>query len=237
MSPLDPEAVFARMERMYRPQRAIYDLTRRFYLLGRDRLVDGVPARPGDRVLEIGCGTGRNLLRLGRRVPDLLLCGVDPAASMLAFARRRLERANLGGRVRLVHGVAERIEPERDFGVAAFDHVIASFCLSMIPEPLTALERALSVLAPGGTLHVVDFGSMSGWPSPLAAALRAWLALFGVHHRPELRAELRRRAAHGEGRLEEREIAGAYAELARFSRPRATSSARPVAWTPSAAAC
>ena len=47
-----------RMDRMYRPQRYIYDLTRKPYLLGRDRLIAGLAAPDGGTILEIGCGTG-----------------------------------------------------------------------------------------------------------------------------------------------------------------------------------
>lgn len=215
---LEPSLVHARMERMYRPQRLIYDLTRKWYLLGRDRAVDAIAARPDERVLEIGCGTGRNLVRLGRRCPGVLLCGVEPARSMLERAERQLAAAGFGPRARLVYGTAETLEPMRDFGVDAFDHVLASYCLSIIEDPLPALERALSVLAPGGTLHVVDFGSMERLPGGAAAAMRAWLVRFGVHHRPEVRARLRRSAASDEGRLEEAEIAGSYAEILRFTR-------------------
>lgn len=215
---LDPNLVHARMERMYRPQRLIYDLTRKWYLSGRDRLVDSIAARRGERVLEIGCGTGRNLVRLGRRCPGVLLCGVEPARSMLERAERQLAGAGLAPRARLVYGTAETIEPMRDFGVDGFDHVLASYCLSIIDDPLPALERALAALVPGGTLYVVDFGSMERLPGRAAAAMRAWLARFGVRHRPEVREALRRRAGAGEGRLEEAEIARAYAEILRFSR-------------------
>ena len=47
-----------RMARMYRPQKYIYDLTRLYYLLGRDRLIAELNLRPGQSVLDIGCGTG-----------------------------------------------------------------------------------------------------------------------------------------------------------------------------------
>ena len=57
------------MDRMYRHQRHIYDLTRKFYLLGRDRLIAALDPAAGD-VLEIGCGTGRNLILAARRYPN-----------------------------------------------------------------------------------------------------------------------------------------------------------------------
>lgn len=214
---LDPSLVRARMERMYRPQRLIYDLTRKPYLLGRDRLLDGIVAPPGARILEIGFGTGRNLRRLGRRLPGVLLCGVEPARSMLELAARRLRRDGFADRARLAWCTAETLDPLRQFGVEAFDHVIASYCLSMIGDPLPALDRALAVLAPGGTFHLVDFGAMEGLPSPAARAIRAWLECFAVRHRPEVGAELARRAAAGAGRLETAALAGGYAELARFT--------------------
>ena len=54
------------MDRMYRFQRHIYDATRKFYLLGRDGLVDRLQPPMDGSVLEIGCGTGRNLIRIAR---------------------------------------------------------------------------------------------------------------------------------------------------------------------------
>lgn len=216
-SSLDPADVHARMERMYRPQRHIYDLTRKGYLLGRDRLLDAIEAAPGARLLEIGCGTGRNLVRLGRRLPGVLLCGVEPSRSLHATAARALARNGLEGRARLAYATAETLDPLRDLGVPAFDHVVLSYCLSIIPDPLPALERAIAVLVPGGRLHLVDFGPMDGMPAAAAAVLRAWLERFGVRHRPEVAVELRRRAARGEGRLEEERLAGGYAELRRFT--------------------
>ena len=52
----------ALMDKVYRRQRHIYNLTRKYYLLGRDRLVRQLRARPPERVVEIGCGTARNLI-------------------------------------------------------------------------------------------------------------------------------------------------------------------------------
>ncbi len=57
------------MDGIYRWQRWIYDLTRKYYLLGRDRLIADLDAADGASVLEIGWGTGRNLVAAARRYP------------------------------------------------------------------------------------------------------------------------------------------------------------------------
>src|SRR5258706_1791363 len=61
-----PVEATRRMNRMYRRQRHIYNATRRYYLLGRDRLISGLRPEAGASVLEIGCGTGRNLVLAAR---------------------------------------------------------------------------------------------------------------------------------------------------------------------------
>src|SRR5271154_134301 len=65
------------MDRMYRRQRHVYDLTRKFYLLGRDQLIDTLAPPVGARVLEIGCGTGRNLIRAALQYPAMGAYGID----------------------------------------------------------------------------------------------------------------------------------------------------------------
>src|SRR5438045_4358704 len=89
-----------RMDRMYRYQRHIYDLSRKFYLLGRDRLVCELELAPEARVCEIGCGTGRNLVALARRYPGAEIFGIDASNELLKTARATTARAGLG-RIRL----------------------------------------------------------------------------------------------------------------------------------------
>ena len=75
-----------RMRRMYRRQRHIYDGTRRYYLLGRDRLIEDLAPAPGATVLEIGCGTGRNLVLAAGRYRDAQFFGIDVSTEMLTSA-------------------------------------------------------------------------------------------------------------------------------------------------------
>jgi S-adenosylmethionine-diacylgycerolhomoserine-N-methlytransferase len=169
-----------RMDRMYRHQRHIYDLTRKFYLLGRDRLVDGLDPPPGASVCEVGCGTARNLIRLARRRPDLDLYGLDASAPMLRTAARTLRRLPTA-RICLAHGLAESWTYRGTFSRdRPFDLVFFSYALSMIPPWQDALANALANLRPGGELRIVDFHDAAGLPGWFAAVLRRWLALFGV---------------------------------------------------------
>jgi S-adenosylmethionine-diacylgycerolhomoserine-N-methlytransferase len=174
------------MNRIYRRQHHIYDLTRKFYLLGRDRLITGLKPNAGDAVLEIGCGTGRNLVVAARHYPSARFYGVDVSTVMLTRAIDSLGRAGLSGRVRVAHGDAAAFDPQRLFGRERFDRIFISYSISMIPDWNGAIDRALALLAPGGELHIVDFGGQSGLPAPFRSLLRRWLKLFHVMPRDSL---------------------------------------------------
>lgn len=171
----------ALMDAMYRGQRHIYDLTRKYYLFGRDRLIAELAAGPGDAVLEIGCGTGRNLAKVAKRWPGVALHGLDLSSEMLKSAQ-----ATLGNAAALAQGDATAFSAQALFGRAAFDRAILSYALSMIPDWQAALAQAAAALAPGGSLHVVDFGDLAGLPQALRKGLRAWLAAFHVTPRDTL---------------------------------------------------
>ena len=179
------------MDRMYRHQRHIYDLTRKFYLLGRDRLIRRLAPRPGDRVCEVGCGTARNLIALARRHPDVAFFGIDASETMLKTAAAAIARAGLAERITLRHGLAEELDPAASFGLdQPFDVVVFAYSLSMIPSWRAAIDRAIATLRPGGSLAIVDFWDQGELPRWFRRALRSWLALFGVHPRTELLDEL-----------------------------------------------
>src|SRR6202047_808288 len=119
-----------RMNRMYRRQRHIYDGTRRYYLLGRDQLIARLNPAAGATVLEIGCGTGRNLVLAARLHPEARFFGIDVSTEMLTSAIAAISRAGLAGHVRVAHGDASSFDSKRLFGIAQFDHVMISYSLS-----------------------------------------------------------------------------------------------------------
>lgn len=169
------------MDSTYRYQRLIYDVTRRYYLLGRDRLVQNLAPPPGGRVLEIACGTGRNLARINRVYPGRVLFGLDISQEMLRSAR-----AKLGAQATLVQADACDFDAEALFGSGGFDRVLLSYSLSMIPDWERALRLAAAQVRPGGALHVVDFGDQTGLPRWFRRMLHTWLARFHVAPRLDL---------------------------------------------------
>ncbi len=177
----------ALMDRTYRHQRRIYDLTRAWFLLGRDHLIADLNVPEGGHVLEIACGTGRNLDHIGRRYPGSDLYGLDISEQMLESAR-----AKLGLRAVLVQGDACGFDAQRAFGVGQFDRIVLSYSLSMIPDWRAALCESMRHLAPGGSLHIVDFGSQNRLPNFARITLNSWLARFHVTPRRDLPAELTR---------------------------------------------
>jgi S-adenosylmethionine-diacylgycerolhomoserine-N-methlytransferase len=141
------------IERYYRVHAGIYDLTRWSFLLGREALLRQVAASlTPARILEVGCGTGKNLVQLGRQFPQARLWGLDLSGDMLAVARKKLQ--GLGPRLTLIQAAYDRPVEAKPF----FDLVVFSYTLSMFnPGWEEALAAASRELAPGGAIAVVDF--------------------------------------------------------------------------------
>ena len=123
----------ANMDRMYRHQRRIYDLTRKFYLLGRDDLIRGLYPAPDTHVLEIGCGTARNLIAAAKRFPDADFFGLDISEEMLRTARENIAREKLDDAIEVASADATNFDARALFGVERFERVFVSYSLSMIP--------------------------------------------------------------------------------------------------------
>jgi S-adenosylmethionine-diacylgycerolhomoserine-N-methlytransferase len=169
-----------KMDEIYRRQRFIYDATRRCYLLGRDRMIEDLAPPANGAVLEIGCGTARNLIRAAKLYPKSRFYGLDVSEAMLRSARASLARSNLAARIVLRNGDATAFDPVRLFGLHGFDRVFISYALSIIPAWREVVRRAAACVAPGGKLFIVDFGDFGSYPKLLRRAQLAWLRRFSV---------------------------------------------------------
>jgi S-adenosylmethionine-diacylgycerolhomoserine-N-methlytransferase len=149
-----PADMTAALSRYYRWHARLYDATRWSFLFGRAALIRSIALLPTPprNILEIGCGTGGNLLRLVRQFPEAAVTGLDLSGDMLARARRKLERRQWPVTLRQQR-YDQPLYPE-----PVFDLIVFSYCLSMInPGWEQAVDSALRDLRPGGRLAVVDF--------------------------------------------------------------------------------
>ncbi len=199
------------MDRMYRYQTAIYDFTRKPYLLGRDTLLRALAASAQSHVLELACGTGRNLIEAARLYPSARFFGFDVSAVMIAKARTSVSNKGLGETITLAEGDATRFDSTAIFQHSQFDRVFISYALSMIPPWREALQHALILTKQQGTLSIVDFGSADDQPPWIRPFLLAWLKLFGVTPQPDLPSEARRLADAHHRPIEVRKLWGGYA--------------------------
>jgi S-adenosylmethionine-diacylgycerolhomoserine-N-methlytransferase len=183
------------MDRIYRHQRRVYDVTRKYFLLGRDRMIAEIDAGDGARILEIGCGTGRNLIILARKYPGASCFGIDVSTEMLDSAMRAISRARLKARVHVAHADATQFEQRLLFGVDEFDRIVISYSLSMIAQWQSVVGMAIARLAPHGELRIIDFGGQERLPLILRRLLWRWLSAFHVEPRDDLEALLKTTAA------------------------------------------
>lgn len=171
---------FKTMDRMYRLQRYFYDATRKYYLLGRDRLLDEMEINPEESVLEVGCGTARNLIILAKRYPSASFYGLDASAAMLQTARSKIA-ASRAPNITLRTALADDFEHQKTFALnEPFGKIFFSYSISMIPSWRNAIENSLSNLPSGGRLYIVDFYDFEGLPRLFQKLLKWWLIKFNV---------------------------------------------------------
>jgi len=134
----------------------VYDRYARFYDRlfggvfepGRVAAAQGLQVRPGDRVLEVGVGTG---LSLGRYPRSCQVVGIDVSEGMLAGAARQVHRQGLRN-VQLLRMDAQSMAFEDD----SFDVVVAAYVMTVIPDFRRALDEMSRVCRPGGRMLIIN---------------------------------------------------------------------------------
>lgn len=139
----------ALIDRVYAKLTPVYDIIFGPILQsGRVAAVARMAIRPGDRVLEIGAGTGINAPLYPR---DCHVTAIDLSASMLEKARERIARQGLRN-VRLLGGDAARLT----FADDSFDSVYAPYTISVVPDPVQVALEMRRVCRPGGRIVVLN---------------------------------------------------------------------------------
>jgi S-adenosylmethionine-diacylgycerolhomoserine-N-methlytransferase len=139
-----------RLQHFYAPQAALYDRFREHLLHGRRELIERLDLQAGTRVVELGSGTGRNLLFFGERLSAFAeVTLVDLCPALLAQAKQRCREWS---NVDVVEADATIWQPQH-----SVDCVYFSYSLTMMPDWPAAIDNALAMLKPGGVLGAVDF--------------------------------------------------------------------------------
>jgi len=202
------------MDRVYRRQKYFYDATRKYYLLGRDTMIAGLNVPEGGSVLEIGCGTGRNLVKTAKTYPRAKLYGIDISAEMLDTAHAAAKRAGIAERTKLERADATHFDPVTLFNVNSFDRIFISYAVSMIPQWQSAIQESIRHLKPCGELHIVDFGDQQRLPSLFKKSLFTWLNWFHVTPRENLFAVSEQLAKEQSAHLKQKVLHRGFAWIA-----------------------
>jgi ubiquinone/menaquinone biosynthesis C-methylase UbiE len=156
----------------------------------RRELLARAALQPGERVLDVGCGTGTLLVAIGRAHPEVEAAGLDPDPKALARAERKLRRAGLAAR--LTQGSADALA----FDAGSFDCVLSSFMFHHLDAAAQRgmLSEVFRVLKPGGRLLLMDFAARRG---PSQGGRGRWLLARGGNAEEEVMAAMRRAGLDG----------------------------------------
>jgi ubiquinone/menaquinone biosynthesis C-methylase UbiE len=145
----------------------------------REDYLDLLQIRPGERVLDAGCGSGVVTRAIARRVaPGGRVVGIDASPAFLEIARRYADEAGLGAAIEWRTADCRRLP----FEDGAFDVVLAATVLAHVPRAEEALAEMARVTRPGGRLAVFDFDGDSMLISHPDVALTRLIVLANSDH-------------------------------------------------------
>ncbi|MEK7724388.1 MAG: class I SAM-dependent methyltransferase [Acidobacteriota bacterium] len=209
---------FENMDKMYRNQRYFYDLTRKYYLLGRDKLIAEMDIQAGENILEVGCGTGRNLAILAQKYPNANFFGLDASSVMIEESQKKVDSKSLKN-VQLQIALADDFTFDKTFNLAKpFDSIFFSYSISMIPPWKESIANALKNLKTGGSFYIVDFYDQKDLPSWFQKLLQGWLRQFHVQFWGELMPHLEDVEKQGLGKLTVTSLYRRYSFIAKFEK-------------------
>jgi ubiquinone/menaquinone biosynthesis C-methylase UbiE len=148
----------------------LYDIITK--LMGADQaragLLNQAELRSGQRVLDVGCGTGSLAIFLKHTYPEIEIIGLDPDPKALARAKRKAQRAAVS--LQFDQGFSDALA----YPAESFDHVFSSYMFHHLEndQKEETLREIRRVLKPGGYLHLLDFG---GPDSAADSPLQRWL--------------------------------------------------------------
>jgi phosphatidylethanolamine/phosphatidyl-N-methylethanolamine N-methyltransferase len=137
---------------------------------GRVQAIQRMGIAPGDRVLEVGVGTGINA---GLYPRDCSVTGIDLSAPMLEKARERIARKGIRN-VRLLEMDAADLK----FATGTFDIVYAPYLISVVPDPVAVVREMHRVCRPGGRIIVLNHFRSA---NPALAWIERGISPFTVH--------------------------------------------------------
>ena len=160
----------------YRRYARIYDiLFGPIFHPGRKVIVEALECQPGDRILEVGVGTGLSLPLYPEHVR---VTGIDISTEMLEKARQRVQRDHLSQ----VEEVLEMDAEQMEFADASFDKVVAMYVVSVVPDLPRLVSEMRRVCKPGGEIFIANhFHSSNPVMKSVEKLLSPFSKLAGFH--------------------------------------------------------
>ncbi len=209
---------FESMDKMYRHQRYFYDITRKYYLLGRDKLIAQMDVKEGENVLEVGCGTARNLIILAKKYPATNFFGLDASSEMLKTSQIKVDSKKIKN-INLQVALADDFTYQKTFGLSEpFDTIYFSYSISMIPTWRESIANGLANLKSGRSFYIVDFYDQKDLPKAFQKILQGWLKQFHVQFWGDLMPHLESLEKEGLGKLEIIPLYKRYSFIAKFTK-------------------